>query len=176
MGGAIVLKVAADHQDEIAGIVGLESTAFAEGRDNDFLHHPAIHGGELAACYTYGLNGPDSPEEGCRENWWYYSQSGPGVYKGDVWYYCEDWDAREDIGRIDTNRCKVSLLTGEYDYSATPEMTRQAADAIPGCRFTVMKGIGAFPDGRELRAVPRLSAGRAGADGLTRRRKHGRRR
>ena len=64
MGGAIVLKVAADHQDEIAGIVGLESTAFAEGRDNDFLHHPAIHGGELAACYTYGLNGPDSPEGG----------------------------------------------------------------------------------------------------------------
>ena len=145
MGGAIVLKVAADHQDEITGIVGLESTAFAEGRDNDFLHHPAIHGGELAACYTYGLNGPDSPEEGCRENWWYYSQSGPGVYKGDVYYYCEDWDAREDIGRIDTNRCKVSLLTGEYDYSATPAMTREVADAIPGCRFTVMKGIGHFP-------------------------------
>ena len=151
MGGAIVLKVAAVYQDELTGIVGLESTAFAEGRDNDFLHHPAIHGGELAACYTYGrcytygLNGPASPEPGCRENWWYYSQSGPGVYKGDVYYYCEDWDARDDIKGIDTNRCRVSLLTGEFDYSATPAMTREVADAIPGCRFTVMKGIGHFP-------------------------------
>ena len=68
-----------------------------------------------------------------------------------------------------TDRCKVSLLTGEYDYSATPEMTRAVAEAIPGCRFTVMKGIGAFPDGRELRAVPRLPARRAGVDGLAQR-------
>ncbi len=145
MGGAIVLRVAADYQDEITGIIGLESAAFAEGRDNDFLHHPAVHGGELAACYTYGLNAPSSPESGRRENWWYYSQSGPGVYKGDVYFYCEDWDARTDIGRIDTDRCRVSLLTGEFDYSATPEMTRTAANAIPGARFTVMKGMGHFP-------------------------------
>lgn len=145
MGGAIVLKVAAVYQEEITGIVGLESAAVAGGRDNDFLHHPAIHGGELAASYTYGLNGPMSPEASRRENWWYYSQSGPGVYKGDVWYYCEDNDTREEIGSIDTNRCKVSLLSGEYDYSATPEMTRAAADAIPGSRFVLMEGIGHFP-------------------------------
>ena len=145
MGGAVVLKVAADYQDEITGIVGLESAAFAEGRDNDFLHHPAIHGGELAASYTYGLNAPSSPEAGRRENWWYYSQSGPGIYKGDVYFYCEDWDGREDIKGIDASRCKVSLLTGEYDYSATPDMTRAVADAIAGARFTVMEGIGHFP-------------------------------
>ena len=135
MGGAVVLKVAADYQNEITGIVGLESAAFAEGRDNDFLHHPAIHGGELAASYTYGLNAPSSPEAGRRENWWYYSQSGPGIYKGDVYFYCEDWDGREDIKGIDASRCKVSLLTGEYDYSATPDMTRAVADAIAGARF-----------------------------------------
>ena len=145
MGGAVVLKVAADHQDEIAGVIGLESAAFAEGRDNDFLHHPAVHGGELAATWTYGLNAPSSPEAGRRENWWYYSQSGPGVYKGDVYFYCEDWDGREDVRRIDTGRCRVSLLTGEYDYSATPDMTRAVAEAIPGARFTVMAGIGHFP-------------------------------
>ena len=145
MGGAVVLKVAADYQDEITGVIGLESAAFAEGRDNDFLHHPAVHGGELAASYTYGLNAPCSPEAGRRENWWYYSQSGPGIYKGDVHFYCEDWDGREDIKEIDTSRCKVSLLTGEYDYSATPDMTRAVADAIADARFTVMEGIGHFP-------------------------------
>jgi pimeloyl-ACP methyl ester carboxylesterase len=39
----------------------------------------------------------------------------------------------------------VSLLTGEYDYSCTPEMTLAVAEGIPGSRVTVMKGIGHFP-------------------------------
>jgi pimeloyl-ACP methyl ester carboxylesterase len=145
MGGAIVLKIAAQYQDELTGIVGLESTAFAPGRYNEFQHHPAIHGGELCASYTYGLNSPYSPENNRRENWWYYSQSGPGVYQGDVNFYSLDWDAREDIRHIDTNRCRVALLTGEYDYSCTPEMTKAVAAAIPGTRYAVMRRMGHFP-------------------------------
>jgi pimeloyl-ACP methyl ester carboxylesterase len=145
MGGAIVLKLAADFGRELTGIVGLESSAYAPGRYNEFLHHPAIHGGELCASYTYGLNAPQSPEESRRENWWYYSQSGPGIYQGDVFYYSNDWDAREDIKRIDTAHCKVALLTGEYDYSCTPEMTERVANAMPGSHYTLMKGIGHFP-------------------------------
>ena len=145
MGGAIVLRLAAEHQDELTGIVGLESSAYSPGRYNEFLHHPAIHGGELAASYTYGLNSPHSPEVNRRENWWYYSQSGPGVYQGDVFFYSLDWDAREDIRRIDTNRCKVALLTGEYDYSCTPAMSEAVAASIPGARLTIMQGMGHFP-------------------------------
>ena len=145
MGGAIVLKIAAELQDELTGIVGLESSAYAPGRYNELLHHPAIHGGELCASYTYGLNSPLSPEASRRENWWYYSQSGPGVYQGDVYFYSIDWDAREDVKRIDTNRCKVALLTGEYDYSCTPAMSEAVAAAIPGARLTIMKGMGHFP-------------------------------
>jgi pimeloyl-ACP methyl ester carboxylesterase len=145
MGGAIVLKLAADFGHELTGIVGLESSAYAPGRYNEFLHHPAIHGGELCASYTYGLNAPQSPEESRRENWWYYSQSGPGVYQGDVFYYSNDWDARDDIKRIDTTRCKVALLTGEYDYSCTPEMTERVVKSIPGASYTLMRGIGHFP-------------------------------
>jgi pimeloyl-ACP methyl ester carboxylesterase len=145
MGGAIVLKLAAEFQDELRGIVGLESGAYAPGRYNEFLHHPAIHGGELCASYTWGLNAPMSPEESRRENWWYYSQSGPGVYQGDVHFYSNDWDARADLPRIDTAKCRVALLTGAYDYSCTPAMSQDVADAIPGSRFTVMDGIGHFP-------------------------------
>jgi pimeloyl-ACP methyl ester carboxylesterase len=145
MGGAILLKVAAEYQGELAGIIALESTAYAPGRYNDFLHHPAIHGGELCASYTYGLNSPLSPEACRRENWWYYSQSGPGVYQGDVYFYSLDWDAREDLRRIDTNRCKVALLTGEYDYSCTPAMSEAVAAAIPGSRLSIMQGMGHFP-------------------------------
>jgi pimeloyl-ACP methyl ester carboxylesterase len=39
----------------------------------------------------------------------------------------------------------VSLLTGEFDYSCTPDMTREVAAAIPGARLTIMKDIGHFP-------------------------------
>jgi pimeloyl-ACP methyl ester carboxylesterase len=145
MGGAIVLKIAAEFQDELTGIIGLETSAYAPGRYNEFLHHPAVHGGELCASYTYGLNSPLSPEAGRRENWWYYSQSGPGVYQGDVYFYSLDWDAREEVKRIDTSRCKVALLTGEYDYSCTPAMSEAVAAAIPSSRLTIMKGMGHFP-------------------------------
>ncbi|OKO85365.1 alpha/beta hydrolase [Bradyrhizobium sp. NAS80.1] len=145
MGGAIVLRVASDYQDELRGIIGLETGAFAPGRYNDFLHHSAVHGGELVATYTFGLNAPQSPEKWRRANWWYYSQSGPGVYRGDVMFYSFDWDAREHLKTIDTKRCKVSLLTGIYDYSCTPAMTQEVATAIPGARYTEMKDIGHFP-------------------------------
>lgn len=145
MGGAISLKVAAEYQAELTGIVGLEATAHAPGRYNDSLHHRAVHGGELCASYTLGLCAPSSPEAAKRENWWYYSQGGPGVYAGDVHYYSFDWDAREDVKRIDTRQCKVSLLTGEYDYSCTPAMTEAVAKAIPGARLAIMKGMGHFP-------------------------------
>jgi pimeloyl-ACP methyl ester carboxylesterase len=145
MGGAVVLKLAADHQADLRGIIGLESSAFAPGRYNEYLHHPAIHGGELVASYTYGLCAPGSPEGGARENWWYYSQGGPGVYAGDVHFYSVDWDGRQDVRRIDTGVCRVSLLTGEFDYSCTPDMTRDVAAAIPGARLTIMKDIGHFP-------------------------------
>ena len=47
------------------------------------------------------------------------------------------WDGRERIKNI--NACKVSLLTGEFDYSCMPPMTRAVADAIPGSRFQVMR-------------------------------------
>jgi pimeloyl-ACP methyl ester carboxylesterase len=145
MGGAIVLKLAADFQHELRGIVGLEASAYAPGRYNDYLHHPAIHGGELVASYTYGLCAPSSPEQSARENWWYYSQSGPGVYAGDVHFYSVDWDGRDDLKKIDTTICKVSLLTGEFDYSCTPDMTRAAAKAIAGARLVIMDGMGHFP-------------------------------
>ncbi len=145
MGGAIVLKIAADYQTELRGVIGLESSAYAPGRYNEYLHHPAIHGGELVASYTYGLCAPKSPEASARENWWYYSQSGPGVYAGDVHYYSIDWDGRDEVKRIDTSRCKVSLLTGAYDYSCTPDMTREVAKSIPGSKLVIMEGMGHFP-------------------------------
>jgi pimeloyl-ACP methyl ester carboxylesterase len=41
--------------------------------------------------------------------------------------------------------CPLYLLTGEYDYSVSPEDTRAAAECIPGVKFTVMSKLGHFP-------------------------------
>jgi pimeloyl-ACP methyl ester carboxylesterase len=46
---------------------------------------------------------------------------------------------------VDTRRCPLYLLTGEYDFSCTPADTERTAKAIEGARFTVMKGLGHFP-------------------------------
>ena len=76
---------------------------------------------------------------------WAYGQSAHGVYWGDIEFYSRDWDARERVGQIDTNRCPVHILAGEYDYSCTPELARATAQRIPGATFTEMRGLGHFP-------------------------------
>jgi pimeloyl-ACP methyl ester carboxylesterase len=49
------------------------------------------------------------------------------------------------VGHIDTSRCPLYLLTGEYDFSCTPEDTRATAEKILGAKFTIMQEIGHFP-------------------------------
>ena len=88
-----------------------------------------------------GLVGPDAR---C-ETLWHYMQGGPGVFKGDLYFYKLDGDIRSRVAEIDTSRCPLFLLSGEYDYSCTPEETLAVADSIPGSHVTIMKGLGHFP-------------------------------
>ena len=37
------------------------------------------------------------------------------------------------------------MLTGEYDYSCTPEASRDTAAKIDGARLEIMRGLGHFP-------------------------------
>lgn len=144
VGGYIVVQLAHDFNDEIRGVIGIQSIARSSGRYNEFLHHSHIHGGEFVASWTYGLCSPYSPEESRRENWWYYAQGGPGVYAGDT-AFGREFDMRDKLKDIDTSRCKVSIMSGEYDYSALPQMSKDVADGIPGARFVPMAKMGHFP-------------------------------
>ncbi|MFW5919858.1 MAG: alpha/beta fold hydrolase [Halanaeroarchaeum sp.] len=74
-----------------------------------------------------------------------YSQAGQGVYVGDLHFYATDWDVRDEVGNIDTDKCSVYLRTGEYDYSATPEDTQAVATETDGVDFEVMEDLGHFP-------------------------------
>ena len=46
---------------------------------------------------------------------------------------------------IDTRTCPLYLLTGEYDFSCTPEDTLRTAKHIPGADVQIMKEVGHFP-------------------------------
>ncbi|HKQ28634.1 MAG TPA: alpha/beta hydrolase, partial [Burkholderiales bacterium] len=37
------------------------------------------------------------------------------------------------------------LLTGEYDYSASPRDSEAVAARVKGAKLTIMKGLGHFP-------------------------------
>jgi pimeloyl-ACP methyl ester carboxylesterase len=147
IGGKIVLELARTHPERFRALIGLESPAYKPPwyDDTGWLHRPDVHGGELCGALMSGLIAPQSPDETRWETLWGYMQGGPGVFKGDLHFYRVDGDFRDRVGQIDTGRCPLYLLTGEYDFSCTPEDTRLTAEKIPGARFTVMTEIGHFP-------------------------------
>src|SRR3989442_13718110 len=88
---------------------------------------------------------PLSPDEERWETVWHYMQGGPGVFSGDLHFYQVEGDIRDRIGAIDTQLCPLYMLTGEYDYSASPRHTEAARSRIPAAKVTLMKGPGPFP-------------------------------
>lgn len=146
MGGRIVLHLAEAHGAKLRAVIGLESADWqTPWYDTEWLHRPDVHGGEVCAALISGLVAPQSPDEHRWETLWSYLQSGPGVFKGDLYFYRVDADYRERVGRIDASKCPVYLLTGEYDFSCTPEDTLRTAARIPGAEAVVMRELGHFP-------------------------------
>jgi pimeloyl-ACP methyl ester carboxylesterase len=74
-----------------------------------------------------------------------YMQGGPGVFKGDLYFYRVDGDLRSRVAAIDTKTCPLYLLNGEYDFSCTVEDAARTAQKIPGCELTIMEQLGHFP-------------------------------
>ncbi len=146
IGGRVVLHLALEHPERFRALIGLQSAAHTEPYyDVSWLHRPDVDGGMVSAGVVSGLVGPESPPADRWETLWHYMQSGPGVFKGDLYFYKVDGDIRDRLGAIDTRRCPLYLLTGEYDYSAPPEATMEIARRVPGCEVTIMKGLGHFP-------------------------------
>jgi pimeloyl-ACP methyl ester carboxylesterase len=146
IGGRVVLHLALRHPRAFRALIGLESSAHVEPYyDTSWLHRADVHGGEVAAGAVSGLVAPQAPAADRWETLWHYMQSGPGVFKGDLYFYGIDGDVRGEIGHIDTAQCPLYLLTGEYDYSCTPEDTLAVARAVPGAQVTIMKQLGHFP-------------------------------
>jgi len=146
IGGRIVLNLAARHAAEFRALIGLESAAFQEPwYDTSWLHRPDVHGGEVCAGLVSGLMAPQSPDVSRWETLWHYLQGGPGIFKGDLHFYRVDSDLRPRLAQIDTRVCPLYLLTGEYDFSCTPDDTMRTARDIQGAEVVVMEKLGHFP-------------------------------
>lgn len=146
IGGRIVLELANRHGPEYRALIGLEAADYQEPwYDTAWLHRGDVHGGEVCAALVSGLVAPQSPEAHRHETLWQYMQGGPGVFRGDLHFYRVDADLRGSLGAIDTRRTPLYLLTGEYDFSCSPEDTRRTARAIPGATMIEMAALGHFP-------------------------------
>jgi len=145
MAGQICLEMALRWGERLGGVIACEASERIVGREVPWTRHPEVNESTFVPEWVHGLMAPQSAPERAREVWWEYSQGGYGVFWGDIRFYGRDWDARERVGRIETVKCPVIMLTGEYDYSCTPEISRATAAKIPGAEFEVMRGIGHFP-------------------------------
>jgi pimeloyl-ACP methyl ester carboxylesterase len=145
IGGRIALYLAHECPERFRAIIGLESSPHvAPYYDVSWLNRPDVHGGEVCAGVVSGLIAPTAPEAERWETLWHYMQGGPGVFKGDLYFYKIDGDIRDRVDRIDTRRCPLYLLTGEYDYSCTTEATLDIARRT-GAEAVIMQGLGHFP-------------------------------
>jgi pimeloyl-ACP methyl ester carboxylesterase len=109
-----------------------------------------------------GRTSPQSPEARRRETAWYYGQAGPGVLAGDLHYYQQEHNLDGQLAEIDTGKCAVYVVAGEYDpsrvaRSGAPEL----AAGIPGAHYVIAPGAGHFmmsedPDRFKAMIVPIL--------------------
>jgi pimeloyl-ACP methyl ester carboxylesterase len=145
MSGEICLELAYRHPEAFGGIVACEACDKINQRQTTWAMDPKVNASLFVPEWIRALSAPQSPAEYQETITWHYSQGGASVFYGDIAFYSGDWDGRERVGRIDTNRCRLFMLTGEYDYSCTVELSEATAAKIPGVTFRSMAGIGHFP-------------------------------
>jgi pimeloyl-ACP methyl ester carboxylesterase len=144
MGGNVCLPLALNFSDRFRALIPIEACDYSPGWHLSWLHHPHVHGGETCATAIWGLMAPQSPEDYRWETWWYYSQGGPGVFKGDLYFYSVDHDFRELCEKI-PGTIPLYFMTGVYDFACTPEMTEKTAARVKNAKCIIMEEIGHFP-------------------------------
>ena len=144
MGGHVALDLARHRPGLCRAVLAVEGASRTPASGLELLDHPRVSN-ELKAALMVGLTSPSSPEPRRREVGWGDAQGAPGVFRGDLAFYAEEHDLTNEAAAIDTRRTAVYVLSGEYDWSATPALSQAAAASIPGAEFVFMPGLGHFP-------------------------------
>ena len=145
MGAAIGLELLANRSALFRAAILLETPYHSPGRRTPYLDHPKVHGARLAATWVASLLSPHSPLWRRKLATWIYSQGAPSVYDGDLAFYSDEFRASDHTATINTAATPLWLLTGDYDYSASPSETMRVAQEVKGSVFKEMKGFGHFP-------------------------------
>lgn len=146
MGGHLAPDLALAHPGFFRAVVGIEGGLATHDEEpfNPYMWHPRVSD-EMKQALMFTMMSPNSPEPHRREAAWYYAQGGPAVHKGDLVYYLGEHDVTETAKDIDTSKTMVYVLSGDYDWSATPDHCKALADAIPGAKYVRMTDMGHFP-------------------------------
>ena len=145
IGGRIVLQLANDHGAEFRALIGVEVADYqAPWYDTSWLYPATSTGAKYARHLSPVWWRLKAPLSTATKPYGSTCRADPGV-PGDLYFYRVDGDLRGKLGNIDTAATPLYLLTGEYDFSCTPEDTRRTAAGIPGAEVVEMKEVGHFP-------------------------------
>lgn len=142
MGGAIALYLASRHGERFTGVCAVEGGLGNPGRFVEWTNRSDVDHSTFLTSWVGGLIAPTSPAGPRSQTLWGYAQSGPGVYQGDTHFYSNDLP--KNTAELPPAACPLYVFSGEYDYSATTEMSREAAQRLGG-ELVEMRTKGHFP-------------------------------
>ncbi|KAF9885246.1 hypothetical protein FE257_000606 [Aspergillus nanangensis] len=138
---------AAIRADEVGvcGTIPMQGCERVEMRREWQDKSPLVNSATFNPEWVYGMMCPTAPDENRQLLWHTFSSQAYGVYHGDLDFYFNGWDGRGRVEKIDTTKCPIYFLAGEYDWSNTIEMSEATAKKIPGAKFQRMPNLGHFP-------------------------------
>lgn len=146
MGGHLAADLALNHPNDFRACIALEGAL--ESHDiQDIMpwwNHPRLSN-DSKPSLMYTMMAPQSPESRKNETIWMYSQGAPPVFHGDLYYYGIDYDTTDTAKNIDTSKVALHILSGTYDWSATPAKCRALHQEVVGSTYTQMEEVGHFP-------------------------------
>lgn len=157
MGGHLAADLALHAPGRFRATIAIEGALATHDQPNEYFWHPRVSD-ETKAATMYTLMSPTSPEKYRRETSWIYAQGAPGVHRGDLFYYLSEHDLRGRAKDINTEQTALYVLSGEYDWSASPERCKALADAVPGAKYVFMEGLGHFPMSEDPRRFKKYFA------------------
>ncbi|MGN6403252.1 alpha/beta fold hydrolase [Sinomonas sp.] len=153
MGGHLAIDLASNFPEDYRATISVEGALRSaaeyvevgmDGIRREF-DNPNVSRNSIGAAMLLNIS-PYSPEENVREIQWEYQSGGPGVFAGDLYYYYYDHNVTpEEAAAIDTGKCMLYMLTGEYDPNTSPAETKEVANLVKGSKFWEMPKLGHFP-------------------------------
>lgn len=146
MAGQVCIAVAIRAEEVgVGGTIPLQGCDYLTMKRQFNDKSPIVNQSLFNPDWIYGMMAPNAPLVNKQLIWHLYSAQAYGIFHGDLDFYFGGFDARDRLARIDVNKCPIYFLTGEFDWSTTPEMSQATSTKIKGAKFKAMSGLGHFP-------------------------------